>query len=269
MADFRTLPDVLIDLAEEAERFFKKNGFAATRERQDISYPSTPALVCRRKPTVLFIDVAAKFEERRLLAWTSFGQSMSSDTQIAVVTRSGSPLVRKATWLRRNKVGLYVRDGGALVEVIAPQDLSVQMKLPDLGDASAACRKALGPAFDQIQRGSWREGFESACQALEQLARKHVLLSLEAPRLQFREKNGNPIAVTKAQVKKMTLGQLAVLMGKASPMNARDAVIAKALPRINRARVDVAHKKYTREAALRKSVGALIWVIFNAVQAVA
>lgn len=267
MADFQTLPDVLVALAEETERHFKKNGFATTRERQDLAYPATPALVCKRRPTVLIIDVSNRFEEARLLAWAAFGQSMSTDTQIAVVTKSGSQVEKKGAWLRRNKIGLYVRDGADIVEVIAPQDLSVQMKLPDLGKASASCRKALGPAFDQIHRGAWREGFESACQALEQLARRHVIESIEAPRLQFREKNGTPVRVTKDQVKKMTLGQLAFLMVKASPMNAQDSTLSKALPRINKARVDVAHKKYAREAALRKSVGALIWVIFNAVQA--
>lgn len=266
MADFNTLPDVLVDLAEDAERFFKKKGFAATREKEDLAFPATPALHCRRKPTVLFVDVTNRLESDRLLAWVAFGQSMSVDTQIAVVTNSGSQLERKAAWLSRNKIGLYVRDEGEIMEVIAPQDLSLQMKLPNLGSANAGCRKALGPAFDQIQRGAWREGFESACQALEQLGRSHLLESIRAPRLQFRERNGSPIAVTAAQVRRMTLGQLGVLINKASPMNAQDAVLAKALPRINTARVNVAHKKNASEASLRRSVGGLIWVIYNAVQ---
>lgn len=268
MADFLTVPDKLIEIAEAAERHFKSKGFSVRREKQDLSYPATPALYCVRRPTTLFVDVASKFEERRLSSWGSFAQSMSSDTQVALVTPERSQLLARVSWFSQNKIGLYEFKSGVISEIIPPQDLAFQVSLPNLAHAKSATRKSLGPAFDQILRGHWREGFESACQALEALSRRHLIDGLKGPRLQFRDKTGKTVTVTKARVEKATLGAVGTLLTQASPMNAKDAVLQKAILRINAARIDVAHKKYAREATLRKNVGALIWIIYNAIEEV-
>lgn len=268
MANFRTLPEEMVGLAELAEEYFGFRGFAVKREKSDLAFPFTPALFCRRTPTRLIVDVSGKFEEARLLTWAAFGRSCSSDTQFALVTPNDGEVMSRVPWFTSHRLGLYTLETGNLVEILPPQDLAMLMELPNLADADPSTRRALGPAYEQIGRGHWREGFETACVALEQLARKHFKEAVVAGRT-FRRKSGRLRSVTAAQVSKMTLGQLGNLATEASPMTLIDSTLAKALPRINDERVSVAHKKYTREALLRRHVGNHMWVIYNSLQRLA
>jgi hypothetical protein len=148
-------------------------------------------------------------------------------------------------------------------EIIPPHDLAMIMELPPLDQARPPIRRALGPAYEQIDRGQWREAFETACVALEFELRKYLWHSLFVKRLTIVDKAGITRPFAKKKIMKATLGRVAVLLNSATPHNQLDALLDTNVPLINRQRIDVAHYKFRREAALRRNVGRHMWSIFQ------
>ena len=128
-------------------------------------------------------------------------------------------------------------------------------------------RKALGSAYEQFERGQWRESFEEACKALESMAKPYLSNAIHAGRLKISE-GGVVKNPTVAGIKRMTLGQLANAYSKAQPQNATDAVLHQTLAAINPARVGVAHNVNAAktERQLRKNVGAHMHAIVQALK---
>jgi hypothetical protein len=261
MRSFVTVSDDLEALADVLATHLEGYGYRLKIEEQKLEYPSTPTMVGRRSHTTLIVEVAARIELEKLMAWSAFAKSCPRDTRVALGMPSNPTDAAEHDKLREEGVGLYVVQSGTVTEVLAGRDLAVSIGLPTLADYPTAVRRSLGAAFEQIGRGNWREGFEDACVALESEARRYLKRHMATGRIVI--VNAKGIRLTGTSVDRMTIGKLAATFLRIPTMNVSDSKIAGTLKQINDDRIRVAHKKGTgrAEAALRRNVGRMVWTI--------
>ncbi len=170
--------------------------------------------------------------------------------------------------MRKEGIGLLRHNRGATVEEIAPRDLGLAVGLPSLGTLRPKARKHLGSAYEQFERSHWREGFEEACQSLENLSRDYLVGEIVTGRVTQFISNKFVKKASTAAVRKMTLGQLAYAFTQIPNQNRTDAQLAQILPKINKDRIGVAHHKHKSktETRLRKNVGMHMWSIIGGIK---
>lgn len=268
----RTYKTVGTDLVEYADRLFdhlEGLGYRVRLEYDELGYPFTPTFVCERKPTRVLVEISAKIERSRVEAWVRYAKSTGKDTRFAVgLPHQAVPDGGEIARLGEQDVGLYSIGEDRINELLPPGDLGLNVALPDANSLPNKLRVLLGSAYEQFGRQQWREGFEDACQALEVEARKYLAKWSKTGRIQIIDKNGNARTLTKTEINKMTMGQLAKTFNNIQAQNLNDSVIAKALNRLNQDRVGVVHhkKKALTEKRLRANVGQHMWVIVAALK---
>jgi hypothetical protein len=272
----RTFKNVSVELLEYAECAaidFKNRGYHVSIERDDLGFPYTPTLLCKRQSTTIIVEFYSHILMDRVDDWVAFARSSGRDTRVAVCLPPKAKVAPKHEQELRSKgVGLYVATGSELIEKILPNDLALNIKLPALASLPAKVRQMLGPAYEQFNRSQWREGFEDACQAFENAARRYFKAGC-APsrgRIVLIRRSG-PYIPTSQQINRMTLGQLALAFSQIQSQTHADQVIGQALSRINRDRVGVVHhkSKVTTENRLRTNVGRHMWTIVAAMKELA
>jgi hypothetical protein len=264
MRDFLTVPDELLAFAEELASYFERYGYTVAVERQSLEYPYTPTMVCKRGTTTMIVEIASSMPSDRMRAWVAYGRSCWSDTRVALGAPGGSPLsLDDHASLRDLGAGIYIDSPSGIVEAVSPADLAVNLVLPDLSTYAPKVRKALGGAFEQIQRGNWREGFEDGCVALEEAARRYLERHVATGRISWVSSKGKVINRTPSQIERMTLGQLKDAFLAIQNPNLSDSKIAAVLKKLNPDRIRVAHKKRSQRAeqALRRNVGRQVWLL--------
>lgn len=267
-----TIADEYIFAAEAALKMYRTAGYTVRIEKHEVGFPYTPALQCKRQNTTLICEVGSVRTLDRADIWRSFARSCGNDTRLVFVIPKDDKINSVVeSKLRKDGIGILRFNAGGQFEVLnTPTDQALNMSLPDLSNAPRRVQQLLGPAFDQITDSHWREGFASACQALEAEARRYLKRHLKSGRIQILGKKGvikNPMA---RQVDKMTLGQLAVQFKKIHTKNHADSVIGTALSTINKDRVGVSHHKVhaSTERRLRTNSGRHIWTIYSALEAI-
>jgi hypothetical protein len=266
---FLTVAEELLEHAECVAHFFEHHGYSVKVEHAEIGYPYTPTLRCRRPPTTLLVELYGSVPHDRVDAWTRYARSRSRDTRVALAVPHDTP--RKPeddSKLRELGVGLYLSDGTKTEEAIPPLDMAINVQLPELKTLPPKMRKILGPVYEQFERSQWREGFESACQAVEVLGRKYLKDGMDAGRIVLGTKAGKSRSLTHRQIDRLTLGQIAEAFGQIQNQNYSDVTIAKVLVRLNKDRVGVVHHKtkYATETRLRKNVGQHMWNVVTALK---
>jgi hypothetical protein len=270
---FKTVADELLDSAEIVADDFQFRGYRVEVERAELGYPSTPTLVCKRgniTTIIVEVDSGISFQKlsRKLEEWVRYARSTSKDTRVAACLPADTNLThRQMASLQDNGVGLYVAFKDRVLERIGPADLGLSFALPELRSLSPAVRIILGDAYEQFAHTHWREGFEEACKALETEARRYLNRWSRTGRITVLRKKG-PIVLTAKQINRMTMGNLAADFAKIQNQNHGDNMIAQALARINKDRVNVVHKKRkaTTEKRLRQNVGQHMWTIVAALK---
>ncbi|MFL6275240.1 MAG: hypothetical protein ACJ74G_08505, partial [Blastocatellia bacterium] len=156
--------------------------------------------------------------------------------------------------------------GSGLIERIPPTDLGLGVNLPPLTSLPRKLRTLLGSAYDQFNRSHWREGFEDACQAFENEARRYLKAGIKT-RIKFVTSKG-PKTYTDKQIDRLTMGQLATAFSQIHSQNRSDAIVGHALSHINPDRVGVVHhkSKATTEKRLRTNVGQNMSIIIAAMK---
>ncbi len=266
---FNTVATELLEHAEVVYEHFRGLGYNVKVEPMEAHYPARPTFICRRDHTVLAILVFGRFDMVLLNDWVSLAKSLKQDFRIVIcIPKECSVKQLPKHQLDCNKlgIGVYVSADGQLQRLQEPSDQNINVVLPDLGAKPRRVRKTLGTAYEHVQAGRWREGFEEACKALEQDARPYLERAIDAGRLTI-YKNGKPKNPTVEQIRKMTLGQLGVAFADAQPLNSTDTHVSKALTQINADRVGVAHKnkQASTERRLRKNVGLNMHIIVRAI----
>jgi hypothetical protein len=170
--------------------------------------------------------------------------------------------------LRELGVGVYISDGDALTEIVAPKDLSMNLSLPDLSGEKRALKVVLAPAYAKFERGDWADGFKDACQLLEALARRALVNSIRGSSVSF-TKNGAPKVYNEAQVKRQTLGQLSHSYAEIVLPTAQQQIVARALQELNPDRVGAVHQTNDGRVRrrLRGKVGVHMWMVVKGLRA--
>jgi len=259
---FQTVPDELLHVAEAAADFMANRGFTVRPEKQDLGYPYCPTLHCRRSHTICVIEVVARIDRQRLTEWVSYGKSSGQDFRVSfAVSTIAGVRAEVRDELAGAGAGLLELDGDNCEERVVAQDLSLNVELPPLALMPLAVRRLLGPAYEQFERGNWRESFEAAAQALEEEARRY--LKRHMARMIF---VGKP--VTAQKINRMTLGQLADSFQRIQNQNLDDKQIGETLDAINKDRIGVVHHRGRKRAEnrLRKNVGRHMWAICTAMK---
>ena len=263
---------VAVELTEHADAaadHFESLGYTVKIEHGDVSFPNAPTLHCRRQLTTMAVEVDTAIRLPRLEEWVRYCKSCTKDMRVALVVPS-EPQRKPAEEdrLRELGIGLFVAGPNGVVEVAPPKDLAVNVELPDRAGLPRKLRKALGPVYEQFDRSQWREGFESACTALEQEARRYLRSGIERSAVVLVTAKGNVRRVTVEAVDKMTLGQLAVAFSEIQNKSFKEQRIGEVLAQVNKDRVGVAHHKGKAlpEVRLRKNVGKHMWAVVTALK---
>jgi hypothetical protein len=265
---YQTVPEELLPHADVAVNDFQNRGFRVHVERDELGFPYTPTFLCKRGNTTIIVEVDSKIRIDRLEAWVRYGSSCSKDTRVALcLPHALNVSTQQVTTLRQRRIGLYHAFPDRLEEHMPPADLAFNVQLPEPNSIPKPLRKILGSAYEQFARTQWREGFEEACQALESEARRYLNKWSKTGRIKVLRK-GVPITLATNKINSMTMGQLANAFRDIQAQNHADTIIGKALTKINRDRVGVAHHKArpATERRLRTNVGQHIWTIVAALK---
>lgn len=249
-APYKTLSESSLPAAADAEIYFTNLGYTIKREPMEVSYPYTPAFVATRKPTKVMVEVLSEIDPDRIDEWKCCCNACETDTRMMFfATRQTAANVMAL--LAKHKMGLIHFVDGIRTPMLESSDIAFQIALPALSGLPKPLRADLGPAYENFEKGNWREGFEDACIALENRARLYLWQAINSGRLTIYAK-GKPKNPAKGAVLKMTLGALGITFKNAAPVNHLDSIIGELIAKINRERVKVAHKKYKEEKTLRQ-----------------
>lgn len=265
--EFITLTEKLWPLAEHVRGYLADRGYAVRYEPRDISLPGTPAMRAKRDHGTLYVLVVEKLNQKDIDRWVRYCQSCSNDTRVAVCIQTVEH-VSQAEVVRFEKLGVGLL--GLLEDELhwAAQaaDLAFHAQLPDRKDLLPSVRRLLGEALDRFDQRDWRTGFESACLVLEDESRRYLLKNFDLRRVRYTDKRGRVIEPSKLEIRKMTLGALALVFCNLMRQNQVEARVCAALNSLNPNRIHRVHKgrKKVSEAVLRRNVGIQMWAIINA-----
>ncbi len=269
---FLTVAEELLDVAEKLADHFEGNGYTVTVEdRSRPDYPYMPTLRCKRQSTTLFVEVVdAKPSKEHIREWRAFCSSQSRDSRYAIGIRLGGHIgAEDLASLQSDGVGVLAVDKDySVVELSNPHDLALNLNPPTLTAYPNRVRKALGPAWEELRRGNWREGFDSACIALETEVRKYLKRHIRSGRLTFLTASGRPKTFTEASIDRMTMGQLKDAFGLVVKPNHADSMLFGVLSDLNPDRILVAHRRgeSAAETRLRRKVPRHLWSIARGVE---
>jgi hypothetical protein len=279
---FNNISVDLLEYAEEAAQDFVNRGYQVKVEKDVIGFPYTPTLLCTRQNTTVIVEFYTQVLLDRINEWVAYARSSGRDTRVAVcisptvrntkqgrVIREPKITSKQERILRKLGVGIYLATRSGLEERVPPNDLALNIQLPSLASLPRKVRELLGPAYEQFNRSQWREGFEDACQAFENAARKYFKhgCSPKRRRIVLITRKGPKIPTAK-EIGKMTMGGLATAFSQIQSQTHADQVIGATLNRINKDRVGVVHykSKVRTESRLRTNVGQHMWAIIAALK---
>jgi len=261
--DFISCPDHLLAAAIAYGERLELRGYKVIIEKFDLAFPRTPQFVAKRNRETLIVEVMDEPVWDRIEEWAKYAKACSTETRVAIGFAKGRALsVEEMTRLGILGVGALVWDGAVPIDAVPTKDLALQAEPPAL---PAGLSRKLGHAYDQLDQGNWREGFEEACQVLEQEARIYLKKSVPH-RVQILSKSGAVSNPTHGHIDKMTLGQLAEEFSRIRSPNLADSRIGQSLKRVNEDRISVVHYKNvsaSREATLRRRFGKNMMVLIN------
>jgi len=265
--NFVTVPLELQPIAYACCDALRAAGFSLKHEHNEDHFPETATIYARRGGEEHFYVFDPRIKIDRAALWAGYGRSCSSTTFVVIcvpadIEMNGSDMVR----IRELGVGLTAIDRtGALSELVAPVDLSLNIALPPLNRHRASIKRELAKVHEHFGRGDWRRGFEHACKIVEKSARRYLARQVRANQVQVPGRHGHPRRVTLREVQRMPLGALADVFCTKLIQHPVDSHLCSGLKRINPDRIDVAHEIRSRrkERRLRGNVGRHMWTIDN------
>jgi len=266
---FGFLPDSLTEDANKVAEYYLNLGYTVKSDHALPAAPAVPTLYAKRNNTQIVIPVVSKLDLELIANWGSYAKSTGKDFRICCVLNQRhlvDPTVKE--FFRASGFGIvYVSEGRVCEELVA-KDLAVAVNLPTIASLPKASQKHLGQAYEQFERSQWREGFEDACQSLENLARAYLVAEIKKGRVtQFIRKKG-PVSAEISEVKRMTLGALIHAFQQIPNQTWLDAQIAQIIGKLNKDRIGIVHhkNKTSTEKRLRKNVGMHMWSIINGIR---
>lgn len=259
-----TVADELLPCAYAVHEFLRNHGYRVKCEIADAAAPFTPTFTAARTSTTLHIEVCGLVDLSRIKEWVAYAKSTGADTRVALCMPDPANVSpHHDAELRRLGVGLY-KTGANVSEVIAPVDLALNLELPPIASLPRKGKELLGPAYEKFRKGEWREGFEEACNAFEEEARRYLKRWSATGRIKVNGKHG-PEQLTASEINGLSMGGLKDRFKKILSPTLVDSTIEQALSKVNPDRIERVHRRRSKrtEARLRKNVGKHMWLIVN------
>ena len=266
---FQTVADELLGVAAAAAEWLESLGYKVTPERQQIGYPFTPSIYGKRSSTTAIVEVDSALVVDRVQEWVGYCRSCTGDTRVwCALPEDATRTGKQDRQIKDLGVGLLLVGDGGAIEMIAAKDLALNVVLPNIKSLPRRLQSALRPVYEHFDRAEWREGFQEACLALEDAARKHLWKGVRAGRIAVVTQGGKQEQLTRQKIDGLTMGQLAARFGRIVQQTHADRVIGDALQAVNPNRIGVAHhkRKAASEARLRRDVGNQMWLIIGALK---
>lgn len=270
--EFLTIPEELTGVALAALDGLGNSGYAVRIEDSSLmGVPWLPTLTATRGGTTVHVFVESSIPSTsKLREFRAYCAAQRSDTRYALaLPLHAAPAGEHVAQVQRQGIGLYLTASGSFHELSPPVDLTLTLNLPDLSRYPNSVRSELGPSWETCRRGQALEGFDDACVVLEGLARKYIIRHRKKRSLTFLSAPGRTRSVTDASIRKMTMGQLAMLFSQVHNPNHSDTQLTNVLKSLNPDRVRVAHKRRDGRSrgALRQNMHRHFWSIAEGVQA--
>lgn len=270
--EFLTIPEELSGVALAAAGGLEESGYSLRIEDPSLmGVPYLPTISATRAGTTMHVFVELNIPSTsKLREVRAYCAAQRSDTRYALALPfHAAPAGELLAQVQRQGVGLYLAAPGSFHELSPPVDLTLNLNLPDLSRYPNPVRSELGPSWETCRRGQALEGFDDACVVLEGLARTYIIRHRKKRSLTFLSAPGRVRTVSDANIRKMTMGQLAVLFSQIHNPNHPDTQLANVLSSLNPDRVRVAHKRRDGRSlgALRQNMHRHFWSIAEGVQA--
>lgn len=269
----KMLEEELMPCAEQVAALLKSRGYRIRAEHREVGFPCPPTLCCTRKPVVLLVEIVDKLDQSRVSEWVAYCRAVSVDTRIALgMPEEVAPSMQDVSRLQELGVGLYLVGAASVKESLVPTDQGMhgsQATLPELATLPHSVRVLLGPAYEQLTTGDWRGAFQDACQAFEDDARRYLKHWSKTTRIKIQRKGG-PEILSRAEIERFTMGQLAKAFADILSPNQVDSIIAQTLQAVVGDRNRLTHKKRKAhtEARLRRNWRGHFWKIVGALRAI-
>ena len=270
--EFLTIPEELSGVATATVEGLRGSGYTVKVEDPSLmGVPYLPTLSASRGGTTVHVFVESGVPSpSKLREFRAYCAAQRADTRYALALPPAAvPSGEQLAQLQRQGVGVYLSGADVFHEVSPPVDLTLNLNLPDLSRYSNHVRRELSSSWESCRRGQALEGFDDACVVLEGLARKYIIRHRRKRSLTFLSAPGRARVVTDANIRKMTMGQLAVLFSQIHMPNHADTLLANVLKTLNPDRVRVAHKRRDGRSvgALRQNMHRHFWSIAEGVDA--
>jgi hypothetical protein len=255
-----------VQVAELVCDWLEEHGYKLVLEPNEFGYPNRPTVRCERQARLVFVEVDSEIRLDRAREWASFSKSRSSDTRVIVAVPELPNSAQALESLRKEGIGLVVC-GASCEEILIPADQTLNIGIPNLAKQRRPVQRLLGPAYEKIRRGEWQDGFDDACQALEQEARKHLVRGIASGRITLASGQST---LRQQDIRRMTIGTLARTYARIPNQTQVDRVVGDTLARINYDRVTVAHYRGNsrREARLKRNWMGHMWSIVPAIASI-
>jgi hypothetical protein len=268
---FLTVPHELQPIVRDCFNWLHENGFAIKIEHRLDHYPESATILASRDGNQYFYIFDAKVKLDRCKMWSGYGHSCSRPTYIVECIPETAKMSGK-TIAQAKSIGVgltLVTEEGQINEIVAPLDLTLNLKLPPLHGHRVVIKRALRPIEARFGRGEWKIGFEESCKLVEMRARDYMRREARAGNVRIIGKNGATKQVLEAEIGRMPLGALAELFCNKLSQSQVDSILCSGLKQINPDRISVAHniKDKRRERRLRDNVGKHMWTINNMLKA--
>ena len=265
---YQTLAPELEEYADCLTKELRDHGYRITIEKKDLGFPHTPTLIAKRDRTTLILEVDSSINFPRLEAWARYGKSCGHDFRVVICIPDHIQISLKDQEQIRNKgFGLTTISNAGTTQAIVPRDLALNLVLPDRASLPTKLKVLLGAAYDHIDQGSWRDGFEEASRVLEIQSRRYLKHWIRTGRIQFISGKGLRKR-TASEIEKLPMGALAKAFREIEAKTSTDSHIEKTLAAINDDRVSVVHHRHKKrtETRLRLNVGRNMWAIVEALK---
>ena len=259
-AEYLTIPEELQAIADRLLQWFEDHGYnVKVEDRSRPEYPTLPCFVCRRGPTSLYVDLAGELPRaEHVREWEAFCRVQSADSRYVVAVRTSAVSMNRQLQLVADGIGLLAVDEHYDVHELNPAaDKSIADDLPKLTKYPKEVRRILAPSWEEVGRGRLLEGFDDACVAFENEARKYLVRHAKSGRISF----AGTTTPSPQKIGRMTMGQMIDAFSKIQRPNHADSVILQTLRDLNPDRIRVAHKRKDGRslAALRQNAPGLMW----------
>lgn len=268
MPTFDTIPDELLELANEAHSYFDVRGYDIHIEQREVGFPYLPALICKRQTENHIVEILSRNDDSRFRRWIAFAQSQNVDTKISFAIHKSNITIDMIDYFYQYGIGLLSFENGAYRYLSDPRNLAAPSGLPDLRDINPVIRPHIAPALEKFVRGEWRDGLIDAFALIERACKIKLTKGIESGTYTFINRDGHQVNYTVNSIESMTLGQIKTAFNEIQNRTQIDSFIHATISSILAARNKITHGRgnAAAENEVRQGAGNHVHAILSCLE---